>query len=67
MAISKETVLAIVRDYHGLEVTDAELEFVLADLKSYERVMDKLEELDLSGVLSARFPKIGEEGESNVQ
>ena len=48
MTISKETILAIVRDYHGLEVTDAELELVLADLRRYERIMNMLEELDLS-------------------
>jgi len=65
MAISKETVLAIVRDYHGLEVTDAELELVLADLRRYERIMNKLEELDLSGVLSARLPKVSGEGQTD--
>ena len=67
MTISKETILAIVRDYHGLEVTDAELELVLADLRRYERIMNMLEELDLSGVVSARLPKIAEEGETDVQ
>ena len=67
MTISKETILAIVRDYHGLEVTDAELELVLADLRRYERIMNMLEELDLTGVVSARLPKIAEEEETDVQ
>ena len=63
MAISKETIQAIIRDYHGFELSDEEIELVQADLERYEREMEKLKELDLSGVLSARLPRAREGGE----
>ncbi len=63
MAISKETIQAIIRDYHGFELSDEEIKLVQTDLERYEREMEKLKELDLSGVLSARIPRAKEGGE----
>ena len=63
MAISKETIQAIILDYHGFELSDEEIKLVQTDLERYEREMEKLKELDLSGVLSARIPRAKEGGE----
>lgn len=62
MAISNETLKAIIRDYQGLEMTDDELEIMRPELDSYLAEVEKLRELDLSSVLSARLLQAREDG-----
>ncbi len=62
MAISNETLKAIIRDYQGLEMTDEELDIMRPELDSYLAEVEKLRELDLSSVLSARLLQAREDG-----
>ena len=63
MAITKETLKAMIRDYHGFELSDDELELVLPELNNYLTEVEKLRELDLSDVKSGRLLKASEGGE----
>ena len=62
MAISNATLQAIIRDYHGFALSDEELELVRPELDSYLREVEKLRQLDLSSVMSARLLR-AQEGE----
>ena len=64
MAISRETLKAIIRDYHGFEMSDEELDLVRPELESYMNEIEKLRDLDLSNVMSARLMRAQEGGES---
>ena len=55
MGISHETLKTMIRDYHGFELSDAELELVSPALDGYLAEVEKLRKLDLSGVVSARL------------
>ena len=55
MAISDETLKAIIRDYRGFELSDAELALLRPELDSYIEELEKLRAMDLSGVMSARL------------
>ena len=55
MAISDETLKAIIRDYRGFELSDAELALIRPELDSYIEELEKLRDMDLSGVMSARL------------
>ena len=55
MAISDETLKAIIRDYHGFELSSAELALIRPELESYLEELENLREMDLSGVMSARL------------
>ena len=55
MAISKETLKAIVRDYGCIQLSDEELDLVAPEVEAYLAEMSQLEELDLSTVLSGRL------------
>ena len=63
MAIAKETLKAMIRDYHGFELSDAELELIQPELDNYLAEVEKLRELDLSDVLSARLLQAKEGGQ----
>ena len=63
MAIPNETLKAMVRDFHGFEVSDAELELIRPELDNYIAELEKLRELDLSEVVSARLLRAKEGGE----
>ena len=63
MAIPKETLKAMVRDYHGFELSDAELELIRPELDKYLAELEKLRELDLSDVMSGRLLRAKEGGE----
>ena len=63
VAISDETLRAIIRDYHGFELSDAELELIRPELDSYIEELEKLRDMDLSGVMSARLLHASEGGE----
>ena len=62
MTISDETLNAMVRDYHGFDVSDDELKIMRPELESYLAEADKLRELDLSDVFSARLLQAREDG-----
>ena len=55
MSISNETLKAMIRDYHGFELSDEELDLIRPELDNYIAEMEKLRELDLSNVMSARL------------
>ena len=63
MAVSRDTLKNIIRDYGGFELTDAELELIQPELENYLAEVAKLRELDLSDVLSARLLRAQEGGQ----
>jgi Asp-tRNA(Asn)/Glu-tRNA(Gln) amidotransferase C subunit len=64
MAIQKETIKAMVRDYHGFELSDEEIELIRPELDSYLDAVEQLQELDLSSVMSVRLLRADEGGQS---
>ena len=62
VAIKIETLKAMIRDYGGFEISDEELEIVRPALENYLAEVEKLDELDLSGVMSARLLRAQEGG-----
>jgi hypothetical protein len=67
MPISKDTLRAIIRDYGGFGLSDAELDLIQPELDSYLAVVEKLRGLDLSNVMSARLLRAQEGGKENEQ
>ena len=65
MAISKETLRGIIRDYQGLEISDEELEHILPEIENYVAAVQEIRELDLSNVMSGRLLNVDEGGEEN--
>ncbi len=55
MAISNETLKAMIRDYGGFALSDEELDKVRPELEFYMEELAKLEGLDLSGGFSSRL------------
>ncbi len=55
MAISNETLKAMVREYRGIELSDEELELVRPEIESYMEAMAGIEELDLANLMSGRL------------
>ena len=66
MAISKETLQAMVREYQGMELSDEELDQVLPEIVNYIAAVQELRDLDLSEVMSSRLLKVKEGGEENA-
>ena len=64
MAISKETLRAMIRDYGGFELSDEELGLVLPEIESYLGEVELLRELDLSKVMSSRLLR-AQEGQTH--
>lgn len=62
MALSDETLKAMIRDYGGFDLTDEELELIRPALEFYLDEVEKLRELDLSDVLSGRLLRVDEGG-----
>ena len=62
MTISKETLKAMVRDYHGFELSDSEIDLIAPELDSYLSELEKLRDLDLSSIMSSRLIKADEGG-----
>ena len=60
MAISKETLKAMIRDYHGFELSDGEFDLIAPELDSYLAELEKLRDLDLSCIMSSRLIKADE-------
>ncbi len=67
MAVPDETLQAMIRDYHGFDLSDEELALVRPELELYMEQMELLEELDLSDVLSGRLLRVDEGGEGHGQ
>ena len=63
MSITKNTLKAMVREFHGIELTDEELDIVAPALDSYLAEVEALRELDLSDVMSGRIIRAREGGE----
>jgi hypothetical protein len=64
MALSTETLKAMMRDYHGVHLSDEELERIRPELDDYLAAIEQLRELDLSNILSARLLRADEGGPS---
>ena len=63
MAITNDTLRGIIRDYHGIELDDEELELVKVELDGYLAEVEKLRGLDLSAVMSGRLLRARDGGE----
>jgi hypothetical protein len=50
----------MIRDYHGFELSDSELDLITPELDSYLAELEKLRDLDLSGIMSSRLIKADE-------
>ena len=66
MGISNQTIRAIIREYHGFEVSDEQLELMRPELDIYEDLIEDLMKLDLSKVLSGRLLRTDEGGTSHA-
>jgi hypothetical protein len=64
MALSTETLKAMMRDYHGVHLSDEELERIRPELDDYLAAIEQLRELDLSNIFSARLLRADEGGPS---
>ncbi len=67
MAISNETLKAMVRDYQGIELSDGELELIRPEVESYMEAMAAIEELDLANLMSGRLLHAEEGGVPNAE
>lgn len=67
MAISNETLKAMVRNYRGFELSDEELELVRPEIESYMEAMAGIDELDLANLMSGRLLYAEEGGASNAE
>ncbi len=65
MPISKETLKAMIREYGGIQLSDAELDLVTPEVESYLKEVGQLRDLDLSAVMSGRLMRADEGGEDN--
>jgi hypothetical protein len=54
----------MVHEYHGFHLSDEELERIQPELESYLAEAERLRELDLANVLSARLLHVDEGGQS---
>ena len=67
MPISDETLQALIRDYQGFALTDAELALVRPEVESYLSELALWNDLDLSAAMSSRLIRVPYEGESGKQ
>jgi hypothetical protein len=65
MPVSKDTLRAMIRDFHGFELSDSELDLIEPELNNYLAEVEKLRELDLSNVMSGRLLNVDEGGDFN--
>ena len=65
MPISKETLKAMIRDFHGFELSDSEMDLIAPELDTYLLELEKIRDLDLSGIMSSRLIKADEGGHSD--
>ena len=55
----------MIREYGGIQLSDAELDLVTPEVESYLREVGQLRDLDLSSVMSGRLMRADEGGEDN--
>ena len=60
MPISNETLKAIIRDFHGFDLNEAELEMIRPEIDNYLVAVESMDGLDLSNVMSSRLLKVAE-------
>ena len=65
MSIPKETLARMIRDFHGFDLSEAEMELIRPELDSYLAEVEKLRDLDLSGVVSSRLLRVDEGGDAD--
>ena len=63
MPIEKETLKAMIRDFHGFEISDEELDLVAPALNGSLADGEMLRDLDLSDVMSGRLIHADEGGD----
>jgi hypothetical protein len=66
MALSVTTLKAMIREYHGFDLSDAELERIQPELESYLIEAESVRELDLANVMSSRLLRAHEGGQPDV-
>ena len=66
MSVPDETLKAMIRDFHGFELSDDELELIRPELDSYLDEIDRLRDLDLSRVFSGRLLRVDEGGAADA-
>jgi hypothetical protein len=64
MALSRETLQAMIREYQGFPLSDEELARLQPELENYLQAVQQLRELDLSAVFSSRLLRVQEGGQS---
>ena len=62
MSFDRDTLKAMIRDYQGFELSDEELQFIRPELDIYLAEVERLKDLDLSDVMSARLLRAKEGG-----
>ena len=60
MPISDETLKAIIREFHGFDLSEAELEMIRPEIDNYLAAVESMDGLDLSNVMSGRLLKVDE-------
>ncbi len=63
MAFSNEALKEIIRELQGLELSDEELDLIRPALDAYIGEIERLQELDLTDVMSARLLRAQEGGQ----
>ena len=60
MPISHETLKAIIREFHGFDLSEAELGMIRPEIDNYLAAVESMDGLDLSNVMSGRLLKVDE-------
>ena len=66
MSVPDETLKAMIRDFHGFDLSDDELELIRPELDSYLDEIERLRDLDLSRVFSGRLLRVDEGGAADA-
>lgn len=66
MAISAETLKAMISDFNGFELTEEELELIRPELDAYMDAVESIRDLDLSSVMSSRLLRVKEGGNGDA-
>jgi len=66
MPVPNETLKAMIIAFHGFELSDDELELIRPELDAYLTEIERLREIDLSGVFSGRLLKVDEGGAADA-
>ena len=64
MAIRRETIKAIIKDYNGFDLSEEELDVIEEGLAAYDQVVQKMGELELADVVSARVMQAKQGGDA---